>query len=240
MRTFHAVAGLTLSLGIALAISLKIPQFPKATMSLGEALKRVEKQRQEDFLSSPGILVGADWSTAASFKVRMTNDMDHKWFTATKEWAWFLTWIPRTIPGQGNPDPRSKVFRVRSDGTVDQSVEVGSYSAGMRLSSPTNFSEVPSPPMSALDAIAKVEAVLQRYPSKQEVLLVGVDWCTPSRFRPRMSDGSHYHWDAKEEWAWILTLVRSSPSHDDETHYQVEIYRVRANGRVDGPGVART
>ena len=108
MRTVLAVTGLTLSLGIALAASMRIPHFPKATMRLGEALKRVEKQRQEDFLSDPGIFVGADWATAASFKVRMTNDMDHKWFSAPQEWAWFLTWIPRTIQGQGNPDPRSK------------------------------------------------------------------------------------------------------------------------------------
>ena len=214
MRTFLAIAGFTLSLGIALAASIRFPLFPKASPSLGDALIRVEKQRQESFVRDPGILVGAEWSTAASFKVRMTNDMDHKWFSAPQEWAWFLTWIPRPIPGQENLDPRSKAFRVRSDGTVDRSVELGSFSAGMHLASPANFSDVPLPPMSALDAVAKVEAMLQKYPSQEEVLLLGVDWCTPARFQPRIRDGS-YHWTSeKEEWAWILTWVRRTPPND--------------------------
>ena len=245
LRPLLAFVGLAISLQMVLAVRMYLTAFPAPSLKPVAVLRRLKALPQTNPPADSQVLVGIEWATAATFRCRMTNALEHQWTNALQEWRWFATWIPRVAPGQTNLDSRSRVLRMREDGVTDAPFEVTpSYTRDPRAS-PWNPSEVPLPTLSAEEAITKVEAYLRRQPTTQEeVLIVAADWTTPERFdHPRIRGGalSFHFWtpDVKNRWGWIISCVHrmrpNSVSRGGKWD-RVELYRVMEDGQVSQSG----
>ncbi len=254
LRPLLAIAGLALSLNIALAVRMYLTAFPTPSLTVNAVLKQVEALPQKPLANDPNVLVGIEWSTASTFRCRMTNALDLQWTNTLQEWRWFLTWIPRVAAGQTNLDLRSRVLRVREDGMTDSPVEVAWAPTGAARASRWNPSEVPLPTLSAQEAIVRVEAHLRNQPTnrptnREEVLIVAADWTNPTRFdHSRIRGGfsadrfSFSNRADEEKWVWIITCVHRIPPVYVLKNFRsvaakndgVTLYRVEANGHVDG------
>lgn len=99
---------------------------------------------------------------------------------------------------------------------------------------------VPDIPSSKLTAIEALELANKRLPKESKLQVVAVEWCQPSKFQPRISDGTQYHFlEAPEEWSWIITLVDMGPDKANNP-FPVSIIRVRSDGRTEVPIGTRT
>jgi hypothetical protein len=249
MRPLIALAGLAISAQLVLAVRMYLTAFPTPSLKATTVLQRSELRPRENLPEANEILVGIEWSTAASFRSRMTNTFDHRWTNALEGWRWFVTWIPRVAPGQTNLDLKSRVLRMREDGMADAPLEVAPGPTHDQRTSPWNPSTVPHPTLSAEEAISKVEAYLRNQPATQEeVLIVAADWTTPDRFnRPRIIGGMNATCFLFSEptdavkWVWIITCVhraphaflKNGPDRNGGKNDGVTLYRVESNGRVD-------
>jgi hypothetical protein len=244
LRPLLAFAGLAISVQMVLAVRMYLTAFPSPTLTPTVVLRRLDALPQTNQPVDSQVLVGIEWATAATFRCRMTNRLDHQWTNALQEWRWFATWIPRVVPGQTNVGLRSRVLRMSEDGVTDAPFEVTPSSTRDPRAGPWSLSEVPLPTQSAEEAIARVEAYLRKQPTTQEeVLIVAADWTTPERFdHPRIRGGalSFYIWtpDVKGRWGWIISCVhRMRPNSVSRggKRDRVELYRVKEDGQVTQP-----
>lgn len=250
LRPLIALAGFAISAQLVIAARMYLTAFPTPRLSAMTVLQRSEPRPGKNLPEASEILVGIEWSTAASFRCRMTNTFDHQWTNALHEWRWFVTWIPRVAPGQNNLDLKSRVLRRREDGVADAPLEVAPGPTRDPRASPWNPSTVPHPTLSAEEAIAKVEAHLRnQFATQEEVLIVAADWTTPKRFdRPRIIGGmnaTRFSFSDPTDavkWVWIITCVhrtphafiKNGPDSNAGKNDGVTLYRVEANGHVDG------
>ena len=133
---------------------------------------------------------------------------------------------------------------------TDAPFEVAPRPTTAPRANPWNPSKVPLPTLSAEEAIARVEAYLRNQPTTQEeVLIVAADWTTPKRFKtPRIRGGidavNFVFPDPAEgvKWVWLITCVHrippayvwKNPRSQGGKNDGVTLYRVEANGHVDG------
>ena len=244
LRPLLALAGLAISAQMVLAVRMYLTAFPAPTLTPAAVLRRVQALPRTNRPADSQLLVGIEWATAATFRCRMTNTLDHQWTNALQEWRWFATWIPRVAPGQTHVDLRSRVLRMSEDGVTDAPFEVTPSSTRDPRAGSWSPSEVPLPTLSAEEAIAKVEAYLRNEPTTQEeVLIVAADWTTPDRFKhPRIRGGalSFHFWtpDVKDRWGWIISCahrMRPSSVSRGGKWDRVELYRVKEDGQVTRP-----
>jgi hypothetical protein len=240
-----AFVGIAISVQMVLAVRMYLMPFPAPTLTPTVVLRQLHALPETNPPADSRVLVGIEWATAATFRCRMTNALDHQWTNALQEWRWFATWIPRVAPGQTHVDLRSRVLRMSEEGVTDAPSAVTPSSTRDPLGSPWNPSEVPLPTVSAEEAIAKIEAYLRKQPQTQEeVLIVAADWTTPDRFKhPRIRGGAYaaHFWtpDVKSRWGWIISCVHrmrpNSVSRGGKWD-RVELYRVMEDGQVSQAG----
>ncbi|MEP6669112.1 MAG: hypothetical protein ABJF10_08170 [Chthoniobacter sp.] len=105
-------------------------------------------------------------------------------------------------------------------------------SPGMAVTVP--LPDVPPPALSVERALAIAEKTLGRNPS--EIMLVGVDWCPPSKFQPRYTTGGSYPDLEKKsgEYCWFITFLdkKADPTQpaDHQKFREITLIRIQNDG----------
>jgi hypothetical protein len=105
---------------------------------------------------------------------------------------------------------------------------------GHGLAKTNALPDVPVPALSVDKVLAIAQKALGRNPDA--VMLVGVDWCQTSKFRPRYSTGGGYH-DLEtnpQEYCWFVTFIdkKADPNlpADGQKFREITLIRIRNDG----------